>query len=273
MKYFWSAFFLVWPVVAVVACLAAPSMGMWFPQNPSGGYASVNPLGQKIDGLFWLILVITGLVFLGTQFGLAWVLFRGAGRPDDKPAAFLHGNTRLEVLWTVIPGAILLYIAFDQLDVWADFRVISAFPKQAVDHPLAEIQARQFGWQIRYAEPGKVLSPEPRPGDVYDNDRLYIPAGQPVLIWLRTRDVQHSFFIPSFRIKQDALPGQVIPVWFQAGEKGEYEFLCAELCGWGHYKMGGRIVAQEPAEHDAALADLAKRQTSDGVAPEQTAAR
>ena len=273
MKYFWPAFFLVWPFLAVAACLASPSMGMWFPENAGDGprYTSVNPLGREIDALFWLILVITGLVFLGTQFALAWVLFKGGTRPADKPAAFVHGNTRLEVLWTVIPAVILLYISFDQLDVWADFRVVDAFPKRALERPLAEVEARQFGWQIRYAAPGETLSPESRPTDVYDNDRIYVPSGQPVLIWLRTRDVQHSFFIPHFRIKQDALPGQVIPVWFQADRPGEYEFLCAELCGWGHYKMGGVIVAQEPANHTAAIAALAEGQSEDGVEAAGTA--
>jgi cytochrome c oxidase subunit 2 len=269
-KYFWSAFFIAWPVVAVAACLVAPGMGMWFPPQELGVaepvYPSVNPLGRDIDDLFYLILVITGLVFLATQGALAWVLFRGASRPRNERAVFLHGNTKLEVLWTVIPGAILLFIAFDQLEVWANFRVVDAFPAAAREQPLAEIEAHQFGWQIRYAQPGKILSRDARPSDVYDNDRLYIPAGQPVLIWLRTRDVQHSFFIPQFRIKQDALPGQVIPVWFQADKPGEYQFLCAELCGWGHYKMGGMIVAQDPVKHDASMAALAKENYDDGVA-------
>jgi cytochrome c oxidase subunit II len=269
-KYFWSAFFIAWPVVAVVACLASPATGMWFPpqdlNTPGSTFVSANPLGRDIDGLFYLILWITGLVFVGTQVALAWVLYRGASHRQDKPAAFVHGNTRLEVLWTVIPGAVLLFIAFDQLDVWANFRVVEAFPERALQRPLAEIEARQFSWQIRYAAPGQALSPDPRPGDLYDNDRLYVPVGEPVLIWLRTRDVQHSFFIPQFRIKQDALPGQVIPVWFQADEPGEYPFLCAELCGWGHYKMGGSLIAQEPAKHAATMEELARSNYDDGVA-------
>lgn len=266
MKYFWSLFFIAWPVVAVVACLVAPGMGMWFPPQDLNAadptYQSVNPLGRDIDSLFYLILAITGLVFLATQAALAWVLIRGAAR---ERAVFLHGNAKLEVLWTVIPGAILLFIAFDQLEVWANFRVVEAFPEIAREQPLAEIEAHQFGWHVRYAAPGKKLSRDSTPDDLYDNDRLYIPAGQPVLIWLRTRDVQHSFFIPQFRIKQDALPGQVIPVWFQADEPGEYEFLCAELCGWGHYKMGGLIVAEDPVKHDATMAALATQNYDDGV--------
>ena len=81
----------------------------------------------------------------------------------------------------------------------------------------------------------------------------------------RTRDVQHSFFVPHFRVKQDSLPGQVIPMWFQADEKGEYEFLCAELCGWGHYKMKARFVAKPEEEYIDYLRELTKQQNYDGV--------
>lgn len=270
MKYFWVAFFILWPIVAIVACVASPAAGLWFPPQELGVQESTlqspSPLGRDIDGLFYVVLWITGLVFVGTQIALAWVLYRGATHPADRPAVFNHGNAKLEVLWTIIPGAILLFIAYDQLDVWARFRVLSAFPQTALERPLAEIEARQFGWEIRYAAPGEILSRNPRPDDLYDNDRLYVPVGQPVLIWLRSRDVQHAFFVPQFRIKQDVLPGQVIPVWFQVDEPGEYEFLCAELCGWGHYKMGGLVVASEPAEHDALMARLAERNYDDGVA-------
>lgn len=270
MKYFWSLFFVVWPIVAVVACVISPAYDLWLPPRHLGvegsSEISVNPLGREIDGLFYLILWITAAVFILTQIVLAWVLISGSKRDtENRKAAFLHGDMRLEVLWTVIPGAILMFLAFDQLDVWANFRVVETFPAEAREQPLAEIEAYQFGWQVRYPEAGKVLSRTAEPTDFYDNDRLYVPVGKPVLIWLRTRDVQHSFFVPQFRIKQDALPGQAIPVWFQADEPGEFEFLCAELCGWGHYKMGGMIIAQEPEAHAASMEEVARMNRNDGV--------
>lgn len=272
MKYFWVAFFIAWPIVAVAACLASPAAGLWFPPQELGlagsTFQSPSPIGRDIDRLFYVILWITGIAFVGTQIALAWVLFRGAVHPADKPAVFNHGNVKAEVIWTVIPGVILMFIAYDQLDVWTRFRVTSAFPETARERPLAEIEARQFGWQIRYAAPGEILSREPRPNDLYDNDRLFVPVGRPVQIWLSSRDIQHSFFIPQFRIKQDALPGKMIPVWFQVDEPGKYEFLCAELCGWGHYKMGGIVVAEEPAAFDARMAELAAQNYDDGVTDE-----
>lgn len=272
MKYFWSFFFLAWPIAAVVFCAIAPSLDLWLPPRhltpgATTDVTSVNPLGREIDSLFYMILWITGIVFVLTQGALAWVLFSGERRAKrDRPARFVHGNNRLELIWTIVPGLILLFIAYDQLDVWTRFRVVNAFPKQALAAPLAEIEAHQFGWKIRYPAGNDTLEREPQPSDLYDHDRLYIPVGEPVLIWLSTRDVIHSFFVPQFRIKQDALPGQMIPIWFQADEPGRYQFLCAELCGWGHYDMGGMIIAQKPKQHAASMKALAAMNHDDGVA-------
>jgi cytochrome c oxidase subunit 2 len=72
---------------------------------------------------------------------------------------------------------------------------------------------------------------------------------------LKSRDVLHSFFVPVFRLKQDAVPGMSIPVWFEATETGSYDLICAELCGWGHYKMAGRIHVVEQDEFERWLAD------------------
>lgn len=85
------------------------------------------------------------------------------------------------------------------------------------------------------------------------------------MINLRTDDVQHSFFLPELRVKQDAVPGLVIPVWFEASKSGEYALLCAELCGWGHYKMKARLVAQSDTEWTAWLQELKTEQEFDGV--------
>src|SRR5262249_48161074 len=74
---------------------------------------------------------------------------------------------------------------------------------------------------------------------------LHFVKNKPALIYLKTSDVLHSFYLPQLRIKQDAVPGLTIPVWFDADEAGPYELVCAELCGWGHYKMRGRVTVHE----------------------------
>ncbi len=84
---------------------------------------------------------------------------------------------------------------------------------------------------------------------------------------LVSEDVLHSFFVPLLRIKQDAVPGMAIPVWFEALQEGEYDLVCAELCGWGHYKMRGRVTVHSPADFEAHLKALAAKQSADGTNP------
>jgi cytochrome c oxidase subunit 2 len=89
------------------------------------------------------------------------------------------------------------------------------------------------------------------------------------MIELRTQDVQHSFFIPELRVKQDAVPGLVIPVWFQADKSASYSLTCAELCGWGHYKMNARVVAEPAEQFVEYLRTLQREQFDDGFADEE----
>jgi len=140
----------------------------------------------------------------------------------------------------------------------------SAFPDAAKTNVVAEVMARQFEWRMRYPIPGQPLGRQPQLGEMHTVNILHVPAGTPVTILLRTQDVQHSFFLPEIRIKQDALPGKVIPVWFEATEPGEYALVCAELCGWGHYKMGGKVIAHPPEEYEAFMQQLHQQQLSDG---------
>ena len=143
--------------------------------------------------------------------------------------------------------------------------MLSKFPEEAKKGALAEVMARQFEWRIRYPKPGTTLMTEPQPGDLYYVNELHVPAAVPTMVNLRTQDVQHAFFAPKLRVKQDAVPGLVIPLWFEIEEAGEYELLCAELCGWGHYKMKARIVADSPKGVSEYLTRLEAEQNEDGV--------
>ena len=275
MKKFWVFFFMLVPVLALWSCYVAPGYGWWFPgsDGPSKGVAS-SPIGRRIDDLFHMILVITTITIIGTQIALGYVLWTGSrNRKTDGPiekAWFSHGSHELEVIWSIVPAAVLLFIALYQMDVWANYRVKSSFPAEVQNRPLAEVTARQFEWRIRY--PGLdandkplPLMPDPQPTDLYTVNDLQLPSGMPVMIHLKTQDVQHSFFLPELRIKQDAVPGLVIPVWFEADESREYVLLCAELCGWGHYKMKARYVALPEAKYIAFLKELRAKQDYDGV--------
>jgi cytochrome c oxidase subunit 2 len=280
-KRFWCFFFVFWPAVAVFVCWMAPAWNWWFPRGVTGDGAAMSPLGERIDDLFYMILVITSVTFIGTQAALGYVLFQGAKRTEesadeDVPAKawFTHGSHNLEVMWTIVPSGVLLFIALYQMDVWAEFRVKDSFPVEVQRGPLAEVTARQFEWRIRYPgldENGTPLPlmPDPQPTDLYTVNDLHLPSGKPVMINLRSDDVQHSFFLPELRVKQDAVPGLVIPVWFEAKKSAEYALLCAELCGWGHYKMKARFVAEPEEDYRQWLRELHAEQNDDGVPEEE----
>ena len=259
MKKFWALFFIFWPVLALYFCWIAPARGWWFPGE------AMSPMGVRIEGLFYLILGIVTLVFIGTQAALGYVLWKAATKEEGKRAWFSHGSHSLELIWTIVPSFVLVFIALYQMDVWAEYRVQSFFPDQTKQQgSVAELTARQFEWRVRYAAPGKMLTDEPVADDLYWVNELHVPTGRPVKINLRTQDVQHAFFSPQLRLKQDAVPGLIIPVWFEIPEAGEYDIVCAELCGWGHYKMRARIVAESEARVNEYLQRLQAEQNEDG---------
>ncbi len=274
MKKFWCFFFIFWPILAVAACMYAPEANWWFPKDATGYDGAFSPIGERIDNLFYLILIITTVVFIGTQIGLGYVLFRGASGRDENNAWYSHGSHNLEVIWTIVPSGVLLFISLYQMDTWADYRVKSTYPEKAVIAPIAEVTARQFEWRIRYPDPGRHFKNDaevkdwlenPKADDLYTVNDLHVISNEPTVIHLRSADVQHAFFAPRLRVKQDAVPGLVIPIFFEVTKAGEYELLCAELCGWGHYKMGARIQAQTREDFLAYLNKLKAEQNEDGV--------
>lgn len=239
-------------VLAVLAaCVAsfalAPQLGWWLPENHS-------TFGERIDALFELILWPVAFFLVLTLGLLAWSVWRA--RPEARAQPPQHGDRRLELLWTLVPGAILLFLAVAQMDEWAELRYASRRPDVPVS---ARVVASQFDWRFVY--PGR----DGKLGTLDDLDAPYelvVPAGEPVVLELTSRDVIHSFFVPALRVKQDVLPGRSIDIWFEArapggpGDLGEHEILCAELCGWGHYKMAGKLRVVTREEHARELARL-----------------
>jgi cytochrome c oxidase subunit 2 len=281
---YWSVLFALAAIFSVGAFAYAPFSPDWWLPNPSGNYHHVvSTFGREIDSLFVIILAITGIAFIGTQVALVWATYKFAdevdaeGRPVRK-ADYYHGSQRLEVIWTIIPAAILVFIALYQMGTWASIKFRSAAPKVP---PLAEITARQFQWVIRYPGPdGRLRTKD----DLVTVNDLHLVRSQPeteegpalkntALIYLKSDDVLHSFFLPHMRIKQDAVPGLTIPVWFDVDTAGSYELVCAELCGWGHYKMRGKVTVHETQEEfqewlDGALAEQNRSQLTMASAPE-----
>lgn len=252
MQRFWSLLFLLVPVGCVGVFAVAPWMGWWLPDV-------LSTYGPEIDHLFNVILVITGVTFVATELVLAWCLFRYGNR--NQKAKYQHGQHTLEVVWTLVPAGILIFIALYQLRAWTEIKYHSHFPNQGMT-PLARVTARQFEWRVRYpGADGQFDTLD----DLEVVNELHCPVDEPVVIQLRSMDVLHSFFVPVFRIKQDAVPGMNIPVWFQATKAGQYDLACAELCGWGHYQMRGQVtVHASRAEFESWLAETARQQNYAG---------
>ena len=236
---FWSLLFLAVPVLGVAVFAVAPSIDVWLPKD-------VSAHGKDIDSLFYFILVLTGIVFIATEMVLFWFIWKYdvAARGDQK-SAYVHGNHTLEVIWTIIPAVTMLFLAIYQMNAWADIKM-----RRPVMKPTVEVVARQFEWRLRYPGPDGDLG---TPDDLFLVNDLHVPVDEDILVQLKSMDVLHSFFLPNLRIKQDAVPGMKIPVWFKATETGQYDLVCAELCGWGHYKMKGQITIQSREDFDAWL--------------------
>ena len=237
-------------VLGIWTFVMAKDHGWWLPPQHSS-------YGQAVDNLFYLILWMVGVFFVLTEGVLVYCVFKYSAKRDTK-ATFTHGNHRLELLWTFIPALLLLLIAFSQMSTWAEMKFEGGFPKQP---PIARVWASQFDWHFVY--PG-------RDGEFGTSDDLdtafefVVPVDEPVVFELRSRDVIHSFFVPLFRLKQDAMPGLSIPVWFKAEKTGVYDLVCAELCGWGHYKMAGRVRVLSRPDYDKWLEDLEAHHDSNG---------
>ena len=249
-----SLLLLLVPILGIWTFFKAPEWGLWFPEN-------VATYGDAIDFLFYMIMWMVAITFVITEVALVWFLFRYS-RKDDSRAIYSHGNHALEMVWTAIPALLLLVVAFSQMETWA--RVKIDFPDEGpytVDTPLMEVYGSQFDWRARYPDAEGSFVGVDVIESPYD---IYVPVDTDVVFRLKSRDVLHSFFVPQFRLKQDAVPGMSIPVWFNATQVGDYDLICAELCGWGHYKMAGRVHVLPQDEFDQWLADQREALYSNG---------
>lgn len=200
-----------------------------------------------IDWLYYMILVITGLAFVIVEVGLIWFAFKYRQRPGVK-AHYTHGSTRAEIIWTAIPAIVVVMIGVLSAGVWRDIRDPDRIPADALQ---IGVMAQQFEWHMSYpGSDGQLGTAD----DFSTRNQLHIPANRPVVVMLQAEDVIHSFFVPAFRVKQDAVPGMRTPVWFEATTPGEYEIACAELCGLGHYRMRAFVTVHSEEDYREWLA-------------------
>ena len=230
----------------------------WLPRN-------VNMFGHDVDFLFYVILLLTGVAFVGVFVAMILFLIKYRYRPG-VPAIHTHGNNALEVIWTTIPAFIFLALAIYGNEQWSTMRRQTP-PANAL--PVAVV-GEQFGWNVRYPGPdgklakmvaAKISKENPFGVDVADSaglddfttyNELVFPVGRPVRLYLGSKDVIHAFYVPEFRLYQDMVPGRVYDfVWLKAEATGNFQLACNQLCGQGHYKMFGKLSVVPEVDYEA----------------------
>jgi cytochrome c oxidase subunit 2 len=229
----------------------------WLPKGVAAAAAG-------IDHQFTFTYILMGIVFVAAQGALGYLVWKYRETKAARTVPYSHGNTKLEVLWTTLTAILFIGLNLMGTRIWAAERFE---PARAGAVPV-EVTGMQFAWYFRYPGPdGKygmtradLMDPstggegavgldtaDPAAKDDVVTGTMYLPVNRQVDLSLRAVDVIHSFFVPNFRFKQDAVPGLVIRMHFTPTEVGDYEIACAELCGLGHYKMHGivKVVSQE----------------------------
>ncbi len=273
MRHFWAILFGVVLAGAFVLTAVSPAMGWWIPRGASS-YAG------DIDRLFYVILAVIGFFYVLTESLLVYNMMKFIDEPGKK-SQFTHGNHRLEMLWTVVPAVILLLLAVYQINEWANIkyptRLRAKIEEGKEEYLQMEVGTRQWDYRVRYPSPKRIASwsdkavtlkdyeerlPARRDDITIPND-IHVWKGVKTLVYLKTRDVGHSFFVPALRVKQDAMPGRTIPLWFQATESNtkrvgnkwdigfteagqadptfDWDLVCTQYCGSRHSLMRGKL--------------------------------
>jgi cytochrome c oxidase subunit II len=180
------------------------------------------------------------LVFVLVEGVLIYAIFRFRGKPGDPEPHQTHGNTTVEIIWTVIPALILAAIAVPT--VRAIFQT-NAIP--AKDALTIEVVGHQWWWEFRYPE-----------FNITTANEIHVPVGRTVSLRMASSDVIHSFWVPQFAAKRDVFANRESRMWFKAEVEGEYPAQCAEFCGIQHARMAYRIRAQAPEEFRAWVAHM-----------------
>jgi cytochrome c oxidase subunit 2 len=264
------------PALLALLIAAAPAGAGFILPEAGGG----SKQAEDTRTLYAIVLVIAAVVFVGVEGVLIYCLVKYRAR-KGRVAAQIHGNTRLEIGWTVGAAVILVFLtvatfvmlpgiknpAASDIDLngnpVADNAAFASTDQEAPPDGVAmhiAVDGMQYAWRFAY----------PRIGgkNVYSFTNMHVPVGMTITLDIRSNDVQHSWWIPALGGKMDALPGYTNKTWFKVTEPGEWPGQCAELCGRNHANMYAKVIAQ-PYEDWKAWYD---RQASEIEAAEQAAA-
>ncbi|UCG25205.1 MAG: cytochrome c oxidase subunit II [Chloroflexota bacterium] len=207
-------------------------------QLPEAASAEAGPIDELFTGHFLFISFFFSLIVVFVLYSI--VVFRRKPE-DEEPAAQFHGNTPLEIIWTIIPLAIVIGFG-----IWG-WIVLSEVTAEAPDELVVRVTGRQWQWTFDY----------PDYGDVGTTTELVLPVDRPVLLEMVSEDVLHSFWVPEFRVKQDLLPETVTTLRITPTIEGDYKVRCAEICGFDHSGMLAGVSVRSQPEFDAWLSEQA----------------
>lgn len=218
---------------------------IWFKDAPK----DISLDGYRIDNVIHYTDFVISIYFAIVVAALIYFIFRYRATKGHK-AKYDHGNKRKNVMITSGLG-LLVFFSVDAVIEKMAFRDLREafwnFPK--TENVLrVEVLPQQFAWNFRYAGPDGEFGTDD--DIVPSQNQMHIPVNTPVVVQIASWDVIHSFYLPNFRIKQDATPGMITALWFQATETGFFDIACAELCGNGHYKMKGFLTVETQEEFE-----------------------
>jgi len=208
--------------------------------------AATSTYAGDIDGLITLIFVLVGVWFLVCEGVFFYLIFRFRAK-DGVKAEYITGDEKHQKRWISIPHALVLvcdvFIIVGAVQVW--YNVKQHLPEEDL---TVRVIGQQWAWTfVHPGEDEKIDTAD----DIALVDELRLEVGRNYYYKLESKDVLHNFSVPSFRLKQDTIPGRVITGWFQPTKTGEYGIQCAEICGIGHGLMGARLIIESEEEHTA----------------------
>jgi cytochrome c oxidase subunit II len=229
-------------MLAATVALTVAISAVMVPINWDGQGASTA--APKIDDLLNVMIVLSSFVFSLVMVMLFYALWKFRAKPgDESDGEPIHGNTRLEIAWTLIPTIIVLFGAGYSWSVLSDI-------EKPADNPLTvDVFSQQYAWSFGY--PGK--------GDAYSQGELHVPLDRQVHFKMHSLDVIHSFWVPEWRIKKDNVPGITTTAIVTPDKPGTYQLICTELCGFGHAAMRAEVVVEPPAEFRKWIAGLKEK--------------
>ena len=226
---------LLWTARLIPAAFLLLIVSACSSSDPQSTFFPSGPVADRQLSLFWLIFWLAVVVFIIVEGALIYSIWKFRRRPgQDHLPAQIHGNTRLELTWTIVPAIILLVIAVPTYMTIADQNSPPEGEALRVD-----VVAHQWWWEFQYPDQGIVTANE-----------MHIPVDKTVTYTLFSQDVIHSFWVPKLAGKIDVQPSSVNEDWFVAEETGTFFALCGELCGLAHAKMLFRVISQPQADFD-----------------------